>query len=161
MSFEIRDEAYDSPNALVMMAAVQAEYVERYGGPDSTPVATAEFTPPAGRFVVGYLDGVPVAMGGLRLRAAGGLGGLGGLITEVEVKRMYVAPPARGGGLSRLVLAALEDRARELGATRVVLETGQRQPEAISLYTSSGYERIAGFGHYRDAPLSLSFAKTL
>jgi GNAT superfamily N-acetyltransferase len=158
MSFEIRDEAYDSPNALSMMAAIQAEYVERYGGPDSTPVAIAEFTPPAGRFVVGYLDGVPVAMGGLRRRPAGELGGL---ITQVEVKRMYVAPPARGRGLSRLVLAALEDRARELGATRVVLETGQRQPEAISLYTSSGYERIAGFGHYRDAPLSLSFAKTL
>jgi GNAT superfamily N-acetyltransferase len=154
VSFEIREEAYDSPTALTLMAALQAEYVERYGGPDSTPVATAEFTPPAGRFVIGYLDGVPVAMGGLRRRP-------GEEGREVEVKRMYVAPPARGQGLSRLVLAALEDMARELGAARVLLETGQRQPEAISLYISAGYERIDGFGHYRDAPLSLSFAKEL
>jgi GNAT superfamily N-acetyltransferase len=153
VSVEIRDEPYDSPNALALMAALQAEYVQRYGGGDSTPVDAAEFTPPAGRFVIGYLDDEPVAMGGLRWRP--------GAQGEVELKRMYVTPPARGRGLSRLVLAALEDRARDLGATRVVLETGQRQPEAIGLYTSSGYERIDGFGHYRDAPLSLSFAKQL
>ena len=153
MSFEIRDEPYDSANATMLMAALQAEYVQRYGGLDSTPVDAEEFTPPAGRFVVGYLDGAPVAMGGLRRRP--------GVTDEVELKRMYVAPAARGAGLSRLMLVALEDRARDLGATRVVLETGQRQPEAIGLYTSSGYEPIDGFGHYRDAPLSLSFAKPL
>jgi GNAT superfamily N-acetyltransferase len=153
--FEIRDEAYDSPSARLLVGAVQAEYVERYGGPDRTPVDPTEFAPPAGRFVVGYLDGAPVAMGGLRRHQGGGS------TVEVEVKRMYVAPSARRLGLARLVLTALEDRAQSLGATRVVLETGQRQPEAIKLYESSGYTPIEGFGHYRDAPLSLSFAKQL
>jgi GNAT superfamily N-acetyltransferase len=90
-------------------------------------------------------------MGGLRRHADG----------EVEIKRMYVVPAARGAGYARAVLAALEDLARRLGAARVVLETGERQPEAIRLYESSGYLPIEGFGHYKDAPLSRSYAKQL
>jgi GNAT superfamily N-acetyltransferase len=151
---ELRDEPYDGPSARLLIDAVQAEYVVRYGGPDETPVDPAEFAPPLGLFVVGYLDGEPVAMGGLRRHGVGELDG------EVEVKRMYIAPRARRLGLARMVLSHLEDRAWALGATRIVLETGQRQPEAIRLYETSGYEPIPGFGHYAEAPLSLSFAKT-
>jgi GNAT superfamily N-acetyltransferase len=152
---DIRDAPYDGPDAQQLINAVQAEYVVRYGGPDETVVDPAEFAPPDGVFMVGYLDGVAVATGGLRRHVD---------VTdavEVEVKRMYVVPEARGRGLSRAMLAALEQRAKDLGATRVVLETGRRQPEAIRLYETSGYEPIDGFGHYRCAPLSLSFAKTL
>ncbi|MGN6475575.1 MAG: GNAT family N-acetyltransferase [Mycobacteriales bacterium] len=148
---DLREEPYDSPVAQQLIAAVQAEYVVRYGGPDDTPVDAAEFAPPDGMFLVGYLGAEPVAMGGLRRHDE----------LDVEIKRMYVVPEARGKGLSRVMLAALEDRARELGARRIVLETGDRQPEAISLYESSGYERIPGFGHYADAPLSVSFEKKL
>lgn len=153
----LRDEPYDSPVARQLIAAVQAEYVVRYGGPDDTPVDPAEFAPPHGLFLVGYLGTEPVAMGGLRRRD----GVAGGEVTEVEIKRMYVVPQARGRGLSRVMLGALEERARDLGASRIVLETGDRQPEAITLYESSGYERIPGFGHYADAPLSVSFEKRL
>jgi GNAT superfamily N-acetyltransferase len=149
--FEIRDEAYDGDVARLLIEALQAEYVVRYGGPDDTPVNPAQFAPPHGAFVIGEADGAAVAMGGLRPHLDG----------AVEIKRMFVLPEARGLGFARRVLSALEDRARGLGATRVVLETGQRQPEAIRLYESSGYERIDGFGHYRDAPLSVSFAKSL
>jgi GNAT superfamily N-acetyltransferase len=148
---EIRDEAYDSPSATLLMPEIQAEYVARYGGHDATPVDPSEFAPPHGCFLVGYLAEAPVAMGGFRRHGAG----------EVEIKRMFVARSARGRGLSRQVLSALEGRARELGVSRIVLETGQKQPEAISLYTTSGYLPIDGFGHYRCAPLSLSFAKDL
>jgi GNAT superfamily N-acetyltransferase len=153
---EIRDEDYEGPSAQLLIEALQAEYVDRYGGPDATPVDAAQFAPPAGRFVVAYLDGEPVAMGGLRRHEDGKGDG-----SDVEVKRMYVVPAARRRGLARLVLDALEARAGALGATRVILETGQRQPEAIRLYETSGYRRIEGFGHYRDAPMSLSFAKML
>jgi GNAT superfamily N-acetyltransferase len=149
--FQLRDEAYDSPSAVQLINAVQQEYVVRYGGPDDTPVDPAEFAPPQGLFIVGYVDGEPVASGGLRRHEEG----------EVEIKRMYVVPSARGQGLARLMLAELEDRARALGAKRMVLETGELQPEAIRLYESSGYTPIEGFGHYRCAPLSRSFAKDL
>jgi GNAT superfamily N-acetyltransferase len=156
MNLQIRDAAYDSPNAEPLIEALQAEYVERYGGPDETPVDAAEFAPPDGRFVIGYVDEQPVAMGGLRRRWDEGAEE-----REVEVKRMYVVPSARRLGFARLVLSALEDRARDLGATRVVLETGEKQPEAISLYATAGYQPIEGFGFYRDMPMSLSYAKLL
>jgi GNAT superfamily N-acetyltransferase len=152
---DIRDVPYDGPDAQRLIDAVQAEYVVRYGGPDETPVDPTEFTPPGGVFMIGYLDGAAVATGGLRRHTDRTDA------VEVEIKRMYVVPEARGRGLARMMLAALEQRAAALGATRLLLETGLRQPEAIRLYESSDYERIDGFGHYRCAPESLSFAKTL
>jgi GNAT superfamily N-acetyltransferase len=74
---------------------------------------------------------------------------------------MYVAEAVRGRGLARLVLASLETAARAAGRTRMVLETGLRQPEAIGLYRSNGYVRIDNFGVYRHHPESLCFAKDL
>ena len=148
---DLREEPYDGPSARLLIAQVQQEYVVRYGGPDTTPVDPAEFAPPAGRFVVGFLDVEPVAMGGLR-----------SLDTEtVEIKRMFVVAPCRGRGFARVVLARLEELAVEVGATRIVLETGLKQPEAMALYASAGYERIDGFGHYSAEPLSASFGKRL
>jgi ribosomal protein S18 acetylase RimI-like enzyme len=151
LSLDLRDAPYDGGDAQLLIDELQAEYVVRYGGPDETPVDPAEFAPPDGLFVIGYLDGAPVAMGGLRRHADG----------EVEIKRMYVVPAARRQGFSRQLLTALEHRAGALGASRIILETGQNQPEAIALYESAGYSPIAGFGHYRHAPLSLSFEKRL
>jgi GNAT superfamily N-acetyltransferase len=69
-----------------------------------------------------------------------------------EVKRMYVAPAARGRGVAKAVLAGLEEAARERGWTTLRLETGPRQPEAIGLYSQAGYRPIEAFGAYVDAP---------
>ena len=148
---ELREEAYDGPVAQPLIDALQQEYVVRYGSPDTTPVDPAEFAPPDGRLVVGYLDELPVAMGGVRRIDS----------NAVEIKRMYVSPEVRGRGFSRVVLSHLESLARGLGATRILLETGQRQPEAMRLYETSGYERIEGFGHYKCEPDSVSYGKTL
>ena len=65
-----------------------------------------------------------------------------------EVKRMYVVPEARGRGVSKALLAGLEDAARECGWGTLRLETGPRQPEAIGLYERAGYRPIAAFGAY-------------
>ena len=65
---------------------------------------------------------------------------------------MYTAPTARGRGVARRMLAAVEESARAHGRRRMILETGDKQPEAIALYNSSGYERIDNFGYYRDEP---------
>jgi GNAT superfamily N-acetyltransferase len=139
------------PDAGRLVEEVQQEYVARYGGPDESPVDPAEFAPPHGRFFVGYLGSRPVATGGIRRLAEG----------VVEIKRMFVIEQCRGRGLARVVLGRLEDAARELAATRIVLETGLRQPEAMALYESAGYERIPGFGHYACQPMSVSYAKSL
>ena len=147
----LQEEPYDGPAAAALIEAVQQEYVERYGGPDESPVQPDEFAPPDGRFVVGYIGAEPIATGGIRRNGD----------DAVEIKRMYVAPPWRGRGLSRQVLSRLEELAVELGARRIVLETGMRQPEAMQLYETSGYERIQGFGHYCGAELSVSYGKTL
>lgn len=154
---EIRRVGYGHPDALRLIAAVQAEYVVRYGGPDETPLDPLMFEPPTGSFYVGYLDAVAVATGAWR---RSGVEALGSTAT-VEVKRMYVAPTARGRGLGRLMLARLEESAAGLGAEVVVLETGLRQPEAIALYESAGYVSVPAFGYYKDAPLSRCYGRRL
>jgi len=79
----------------------------------------------------------------------------------VEIKRMFVIPNYRGRKISKQVLGELEAWAKELGYSKAVLETGSGQPEAIGLYTKSGYERIANYGQYKDFPNSLCFEKEL
>jgi putative acetyltransferase len=63
--------------------------------------------------------------------------------------------------VGRHLLEKLEGIARELGASNIVLETGPRQPEAIGLYSKSGFGEIAAFGEYRAHPLSLFLGKPL
>ena len=150
---EIRRENYEAFTSQALVAALNAELLDRYDGFDGSggELAATDFAPPGGAFVVGWEDGEPVACGGiLRYDEA-----------TAEIRRMYVAPSARGRGLSRLLLAALEDEARELGYELVRLETGDRQPEAIKLYVSSGFEPIPRFGPFVDDPRSVCFEKRL
>jgi GNAT superfamily N-acetyltransferase len=137
---------------------VQAEYVVRYGSPDETVFDPAHFEPPNGSFYVGYRDDEPVLMGGWRFRAD--VSRLGAE-HAVEVKRMYVVPAARRAGLARLMLAHLEATARTSGADAVLLETGTRQPEALALYESAGYQRVEPFGHYREFPSNRCYGRLL
>jgi GNAT superfamily N-acetyltransferase len=148
---QLTPAAYDDPIAAALIEGVQQEYEARYGGRDVTPVHPAEFSPPHGLFLVGRVAGEPVACGGWRV-VEPGLG---------EIKRMYVVPAHRRRGLSRLMLAELETTSRAAGMRRLRLETGYAQPEAIRLYETSGYVRIAKFGVYRDEPGSTCFGKDL
>jgi GNAT superfamily N-acetyltransferase len=151
VAFEISVRAYDDPDAVRLIADVQEEYVERYGGPDAAAVDPAEFAPPGGLFLLGLLDGVAVATGGWRRLDA----------TRAEIKRMYVAPGLRRQGLARRMLAELERRAADAGVTEMVLNTGPAQPEAIALYELTGYRPVPGFGHYACHPDALFFGKQL
>jgi GNAT superfamily N-acetyltransferase len=155
---DLRPAPFDHADAALLIAELQQVYVERYGDGDATPVDTAEFAAPHGFFLIGYLDGEPVACGGWRARD----GGDPVLRTgDAEIKRMYVREGARGRGFARAVLAELERTAAAAGRQRVVLETGTAQPESIALYASSGYHRIPTFGHYREWPDSRCFAKSI
>lgn len=151
MQIALTDAAYDDALASTLIEEVQQEYVARYGGRDETPVDRDEFAPPHGAFVVAVVDGEPIGCGGLRRRDD----------DTVEIKRMFVRAAHRRRGHARRLLQALEDRARAMGYRRVILETGAPQPEAIGLYTSHGYARIAGFGHYRHEAMSRCFGKDL
>lgn len=147
-------EPFDGPDVQALLDALADELDERYGGDDPTyrtEVSAAQFSPPGGRFLVGRVGGEAVACGGVR-RLEPGVG---------EIKRMYVRPDHRGRGLSRPLLAALEDAARDLGYATVRLETGEPQHEAVGLYESSGYHRIRPYGRYAWSPVNLCFEKAV
>jgi GNAT superfamily N-acetyltransferase len=74
---------------------------------------------------------------------------------------MYVVPEARGRGVGRLLLEALESRARELGFRRLVLETGTEQPEALALYLRSGFSATPCWGAYAHSSTSRCFGRPL
>ncbi len=79
----------------------------------------------------------------------------------VEVKRMFVPRERRGQGIASSVLTGLETWAAELGYRKCILETGRQQPEAIALYTKSGYTRIPNYGQYQTVENSVCFEKVL
>lgn len=152
-SLEIRSAALDDPAARSMIKALNAELDARYPeeGANHFRLDSGEVASGRGVFLLGYLEGRPVASGALRKLDE----------RDVEIKRMYVAPGARGLGFGRQMLARLEVEARGLGAQRLVLETGERQVEAVALYESEGFTRIPRFGEYIDSPLSLCLAREL
>ena len=80
---------------------------------------------------------------------------------HAEMKRMFVRAEARGLGLGRRLLNTLEQTARDRGITRISLETGFKQSEAISLYRACGYQDCPPFADYTDDPLSLFMTKSL
>jgi putative acetyltransferase len=149
----IRREALDSSAARLLIGALNVELAAIYPEPGANhfKLGAAEVAPENGAFLVGYWDATPVACGAIRRIDAG----------VAEVKRMYIAPVARGRGLSKLMLAALEAYARELGFRRLVLETGSRQLEALALYRGAGFDCIACFGEYIGSQLSVCMAKDL
>jgi GNAT superfamily N-acetyltransferase len=154
----LRAARYDSPDAVALTEQVQRFYIEIYGSPDSTPFTGEEFAPPNGGFMIGYLDGRPVAMGGWRLAPYAAPAGAD---RAAEIKRMYVADDARGHGFGRMLLTALEDDARAAGADWMVLETGEPQVAAVGLYRASGYVDIPPYGFYADEPDVVSLGKCL
>jgi DNA-binding MarR family transcriptional regulator/GNAT superfamily N-acetyltransferase len=101
----------------------------------SIPAQVHELTPPAGELLIARLRGRPVGCGALKFHHG----------APAELKRMWVAPEARGLGLGRRLLVELERRARAAGARVVRLETNRALKEAIQLYRSSGYREVAAF----------------
>ena len=147
----MREARFDDPAVQELVAEALADLSVRYGGSgDDTPVAPDDFEPPGGRFFVADLDGAPVGCAGWRRHG-----------NDAELKRMFTLTAARGRGVARRLLAAIEDSARAAGCRRVILETGDRQPEAIALYDSAGYRRIPDFGFYAGEEGVRSFAKDL
>lgn len=79
----------------------------------------------------------------------------------MEIKRMYTLPDYRGKGIATKILTALEKWALELSYERCILETGKKQPEAISLYKKNNYKVIPNYGQYAGIDNSVCFEKNL
>lgn len=94
-----------------------------------------ELTPPAGALLIARLRGRPVGCGALKLHGD----------APAELKRMWIAPAARGLALGRRLLQELERYAREAGVTVLRLETNHALTEAIALYRRSGYVEVDAF----------------
>ncbi len=155
---EIRRAAYTDDEARALTEQAQAYYGALYGGPDSSPITSAEFTTPNGDFVLGYVADRAVAMGGWRLHIP-----IDGFAARrpAEIRRMYVTAEARGRGFARSLLWHLEWSARQAGADALVLETGRPQVEAVALYRAAGYHDIPSFGHYAEVDGAVHLGKLL
>jgi DNA-binding MarR family transcriptional regulator/ribosomal protein S18 acetylase RimI-like enzyme len=117
------------------MAELDRRFDVGFDADRSLPLDRDDMVPPAGAFLVAGLRGEPVGCGGYKRQPDG----------AAYLKRMWVAPAARGLGLGRRLLAELEDQARAAGAPLAQLETNGTLAEAIALYRSAGYAEVEPF----------------
>ncbi len=147
----VAPEAPTGPDALRLIGASEAELSAAYP-PEERFAFSVEKLVEAGVWFVVARDGDGRALG---------CGGLAEYPGYGELKRIYVDRQARGRGVGRAVLAALEARARALGLPLVRLETGDAQIDAMALYRRCGYMPTGRFGEYPEAATSRYFEKAL
>ncbi|WP_182710308.1 GNAT family N-acetyltransferase [Curtobacterium flaccumfaciens] len=149
-AISIEVEHFDSPDAQRLRAAQRLEIDRAHGG-DTEPGEKPTAESIAVFFVARDESGTPLGCGGLRIVDDG----------IAEIKRMYVRPESRGSGAAAALLRRLEEAALDLGSPALVLETGTEQQRAVGFYQREGFRRIANFGPYVGAPLSVCFSKVL
>jgi GNAT superfamily N-acetyltransferase len=126
------------PPASDLLEAMIVDLTPLYGRidiPEAPSAGPADFSPPGGSFLVGFEDSTPICCGGVKRLPDG----------ACEIKRMFVVPEARGRGVAKELLGALEDEARALGYRVVRLDTGREQPHAERMYREAGYEPVENF----------------
>lgn len=151
MSIVIAQEQPDSPDARTLVTELDAFLTPLYPDESRHGYSVERLIAQGVAFFVLRVDGVAAACGGIQFFDEG----------FGEIKRMYVRPAYRGRGLSKAMLAHLENYTRGQGVYLLRLETGLYQTEAISLYEKMGYTRTGPFGPYTDDPLSLLYEKGL
>ena len=135
----INDEPIQSSGALSVLYGAVDELIRRYGGSDDGhDLRLDELGPPLGLFLVARYETHPV--GGVGLRSISGPDSRIG-----EIKRLWVRPDLRRGGVANKLMQAVEDRARQLGYRQLYLETGVAQPEALAFYPKTGWIATPSF----------------
>ncbi len=143
----------EAPVAKACLADYFALLSERVAGisaahvPDPDPQA-GHYRPPVGTFLVAWSDGLPLGCVSLKTINT----------TTGEVKRLWIAPSARGMGLARRMMTAIEAEARTMGLTRLRLDTNAAQTAAITLYRTTGWQDAKP---YSDFPATRWFEKRL
>lgn len=149
----IADESFESEDARRLVSRLDEGLAKLYMpdqrfGPNFKAAQIGE-----GRavYLIARHEGRAVACGAIQLLDP----------TTAEVKRMYTDEQVRGKGIGRAVLEELESRARAMGVTRLVLETGIHQHAAIALYRHAGFEQVDCWGEYLTSATSVCYAKAL
>jgi putative acetyltransferase len=138
------------PEIVQMIAELDRLMTSLYPVENTFLVSPEDLAETGSTFIAAYVDGVASGCAAIMLRGQ----------DYAEVKRVFVAPNARGLGLARRLLARLEERALSAGITMLRLETGDHQPDALSLFHSLGFEICERFGDYpEDAPHSVFMEK--
>jgi len=132
-----------------LIQALDDELQHRYPGEPVFGIDADGFLERGGVFLLGHVEGAAIACGALRQISH----------DMYEVKRMYIRPEFRGRGLSRLMFNRLESISRDKGCRKLLIETGNKQPEALALYQSVGFTAIDRFGEYAQNEYSICFAK--
>ena len=137
VSFAIEDPTTDDARWCIeqYFAELDARFDAGFDPARSMPADAHELVPPSGALIVARLDGKPIGCGALKFHGD----------APAELKRMWVAPRARGLGVGRRLLEELERHARDAGVTIVRLETNHALTEAIALYRRSGYVEVERF----------------
>jgi len=156
LGLALRIEAVDPqhPRARALLSEAAEEEARALYPELFTADAPGPVNPPLGPrdlYLLAWRGDHAVGCGALRERDA----------FTAELRRIFVTRQARRDGVARAVLADLERRAKDLGYHRLVLETGARQQEALALYGSGGWRRIAAWGPYVSDPLSVCLGKSL
>lgn len=151
MSITIAQERPDTPDATQLIAELDAVLAPHYPVQSRHGFSVDRLLQEGVAFFIARVEDRAAACGGILLSAD----------EYAEIKRMYVRPEYRGGGLGRLMLEHLAWFALEQNIHTLRLETGIFQTEAISLYEKMGFQRIPPFGPYTDDPVSICYEKKL
>lgn len=153
MSLSIRSADPYEPGVLSLIDALDAYQRELYPAESNHLEPPSELRKSNVVFLCAAEGGAVVGCGAAKV--------LDGPPRYGEIKRMFVLPAARGRGVSRQLLQALEARLLARDVHLVRLETGIHQPQALRLYERMGYRRRPPFGDYTDDPLSVFMEKRL
>lgn len=151
MSLLIRRESPASPDAIVLIDELEVHLASHYPVESRHGYSVDKLLREGVAFFVARFEGELAGCGGVQSFEEG----------YGELKRMYVRPDWRGRGIAKALLERLVDHAASEGASRLRLETGVHQREAIALYSGAGFSAIGPFGGYREDPRSLFFEKVL
>lgn len=149
----------ENPHSQTLINELQQDLANRYESTgDSAAWDPTEFRQPHGQFFVAWLNTTPAGCAGIRptvdpIDPS--------LHPAHELKRMYVRPNARRHGIATLLLQTCEQQARTLGSHHLVLISGAKQPESLTLYKNAGYTPTTPFGPYANSTLVRSLMKRL
>lgn len=138
------------PEIISLLQQSHALMLSLYSDEENYFLSVDALCAPHIRFFGARLDGRFVGCGALAL-----MNGYG------ELKSMFTDPSARGQGVAKSILAAIESEAQRNGLDRIALETGWLLKEAVALYRRLGFQECGPFGNYPDSPASLFMAKDL